>query len=36
MLKEGTLPEGYTVHRRQLVKTGKKGSLDKKKGKKAA
>lgn len=22
MLKEGTLPEGYTVHRRKLVKVG--------------
>lgn len=24
MLKEGTLPEGYTVHRRKLVKVGAK------------
>lgn len=23
MLKEGTLPEGYTVHKRKLVKTTK-------------
>lgn len=23
MLKEGTLPEGYTVHKRKLVKTKK-------------
>jgi hypothetical protein len=26
MLKEGTLPEGYTVHRRRLVKTGAPGA----------
>jgi len=24
MLKEGTLPPGYTVHKRKLVKIGKK------------
>ena len=33
MLKEGTLPEGYTVHKRKLVKTKK---VDKAKGKKLA
>ncbi|PUA80324.1 hypothetical protein [Nocardioides currus] len=34
MLKEGTLPEGYTVHKRKLVKVKK--SKVKKAGKKAA
>jgi len=33
MLKEGTLPEGYTVKKRKLVKVGKKKG---KKGKKHA
>jgi len=34
MLKEGTLPSGYTVHKRKLVKVKK--SKIKKAGKKAA
>ncbi|UUZ58365.1 hypothetical protein [Nocardioides sp. B-3] len=34
MLREGTLPEGYTVHKRKLVKVKK--SQIKKAGKKAA
>lgn len=34
MLKEGTLPEGYTVKKRKLVKVGDKST--KKAGKKAA
>lgn len=28
MLKEGTLPEGYTVHHRKLVKVGKSARKD--------
>ncbi len=35
MLKEGTLPEGYTVHKRKLVKV-KKAKLKKAKIKKVA
>ena len=31
MLKEGTLPEGYTVHKRKLVKTTKLAKAKKKK-----
>ena len=26
MLKEGTMPSGYTVHKRKLVKVGKKAA----------
>ena len=31
MLKEGTLPEGYTVHKRKLVQTAKLAKAKKKK-----
>jgi hypothetical protein len=34
MLKEGTLPEGYTVHRRKLVKTAKSESGKREQGRK--
>ena len=30
MLKEGTLPSGYTVHKRRLVKTEKTGKTGRK------
>ncbi|WP_110241949.1 hypothetical protein [Nocardioides gilvus] len=36
MLKEGTLPAGYTVHKRKLMKVGEVPAASKKKKKKAA
>ena len=36
MLKEGTLPEGYTVKKRRLVKVDVAGATKKKKSKKIA
>lgn len=33
MMREGTLPEGYTVKKRKLVKTGKSKSKNKDKDK---